>query len=375
MNSQSRPPVKVRFRDLSVADGPFRTKLVGTFERVLSHGQLIMGKEVEEFERVVAQYCGTKHSIGVASGTSAIYLALKALGVGPGDEVITTPMSWIATLNSICATGATPVFADVCQNLNIDPEAIRGVITPKTRAIVPVHYTGRLCDMDAILAIAREHNLLVMEDAAQALGATLPDGRRAGGFGHAGAFSLNPMKVLYGFGDAGAITTNDAEAIEKIEAYRYLGTVNRETCIDRELNHKIDSLQAALLLDSFSVLDETLDKRRQVAAKYSTALKDVVDCPEIPAEGDRRAIFFDYTLAADNRDQLLAHMESEGIECKIRHPILMPDQPAYADLPRPHVPVARNLVGRILTLPCHEKLSADQVDLVIDKVRSFYRSH
>lgn len=374
MNVSQKTSARVRYRDLSVPEGEFRSRLVATFERVLSHGQLIMGREVEEFERTVADYCGKSFSVGVASGTSAIYLALKALGVGPGDEVITTPMSWIATLNSISATGATPVFADIGNDLNIDPAVIEDLITPKTRAIVPVHYTGRLCDMDAIGAIARAHGLLVVEDAAQALGATLPDGRRAGGFGDAGAFSLNPMKVLCGFGDAGVITTDDAEAVEKIIAYRYLGTVNRETCIDRELNHKIDSLQAALLLDSFSVLDDALDKRREIATRYSAALAGLVDCPDVPASGDRRAIFFDYTIAADDRDRLLTHMESEGIECKIRHPILMPDQPAYSDLPKPYVPVARRQVDRILSLPCHEKLSTNEVAFVIDRLKAFYGS-
>ena len=166
MNAQGKPPVKVRFRDLSVTKGPFRETLKATFERVLSHGQLIMGKEVEEFERIIASYCGTKYSVGVSSGTNAIYLALKALGVGEGDEVITTPMSWVATLNAVAISGATPVFADIREDLNIDPDAVEAAITDKTKAILPVHYTGRLCDMDRLTAIAEKHNLLVIEDAA-----------------------------------------------------------------------------------------------------------------------------------------------------------------------------------------------------------------
>lgn len=372
MNAQGKPPVRVRFRDLSVAEGPFRETLKATFERVLSHGQLIMGKEVEEFERVVADYCGTKYCAGVSSGTNAIYLALKALGVGKGDEVITTPMSWIATLNAVNAVGATPVFADIRDDLNIDPDAVEAAITDRTKAILPVHYTGRLCDMDRINAIAEKHGLLVIEDAAQALGASLPDGRRAGGFGHAGAFSLNPMKVLCGFGESGAVTTSDSDVVEKLYSYRYLGTVDKETCIEPELNHKIDSLQAALLVDAFSVLEESLNARYRIAARYADALEGIVTCPEIPPAGDRRAIFFDYTVVTERRDELLAHMESKGIECKIRHPILMPDQPAYAHLPRPDIPVARKLVERILTLPCHDKLTDEQVDYVIAEVKAFY---
>ncbi len=362
----------VRYRNLAVEDEAFRSRLVSVFERVLSHGQLIMGPEVEEFERTVAEYCGTRYSVGVASGTSAIYLALRALGVGPGDEVITTPMSWVATLNGINATGAMPVFADVRGDLNIDPAAVEAAITPKTRAIMPVHYTGRLCDMEAISRIAREHNLLVVEDAAQAMGAELPDGRRAGGFGDAGAFSLNPMKVLFGFGEAGAVTTSDAGVVKTLEALRYLGTENKEVCVDPELNHKIDALQAALLCESFKELARVLVARKNVARSYSQGLRDIVDCPEVPAEGDYSAIFFEYTIQADDRDSLQAYLAERGVETKVRHPILMPDQPAYAHLERPHIPQARRLVERILCLPCHEKLSDDELEFVIGSVKDFY---
>ena len=368
---QSRQTV-VRYRDLAISDDGFRRRLVDAFERVLSHGQLIMGPEVDEFERTVATFCGTKYSIGVASGTSAIYLALKAFGVGQGDEVITTPMSWIATLNAIHATGATPVFADIRNDLNIDPDAVSAAITPRTRAILPVHYTGRICDMEPITDAARKHDLVVIEDAAQAMGATLPDGRRAGAFGHAGAFSLNPMKVLCGFGEAGAVVTNDAAALEKMEAYRYLGTVNKEVCIEPELNHKIDAIQAALLCESFREIDEGIAARKRVATTYSDALGDVVVCPDVPPEGDLGAIFFDYTIAAQHRDELHAHLSGLGVETKIRHPILMPDQPAYEHLDPADIPVARDLVGKILSLPCHEKLTDDDVQFVIEAVRAFY---
>ena len=362
----------VRYRDLAVEDDDFRARLRDVFDRVLAHGQLIMGPEVEKFERTVAAFCGTEHCVGVASGTSAIYLALKALGVGPGDEVITTPMSWVATLNAINATGATPVFADIRDDLNIDPGAVTAAVTHRTKAIVPVHYTGRICDMDTILETAHENGLLVVEDAAQAMGAKLPDGRRAGGLGHAGAFSLNPMKVLYGFGEAGAVTTDDADAVKTLEALRYLGTENKEVCIVPELNHKIDALQAALLCESFAELGPVLAARKSIARRYSEALRDVVDCPDVPPEGNYSAIFFEYTIAADDRDGLRVYLAERGIETKVRHPILMPDQPAYAHLERPGIPVARRQVERILSLPCHEKLGDDQLDFVIASVREFY---
>lgn len=373
MSSNEQPGgAIIRYRNLAFEDGAFRSRLLQVFERVLTHGQLIMGPEVDKFERTVADYCGTEHCVGVASGTSAIYLAIKALGIGPGDEVVTTPMSWVATLNAIHATGAKPVFADVRADLNIDPAAVAAAITPRTRAIVPVHYTGRICDIDKITADAAKHDIVVVEDAAQAMGAGLPDGRRAGSFGHAGAFSLNPMKVLYGFGEAGAVVTDDAAAVERMQALRYLGTENKEICVEPELNHKIDALQAALLCESYSELPAVLLARKRIARMYSESLCDLVSCPEVPPEGDYSAIFFDYTIAADNRDSLQRHLADCGIETKVRHPILMPDQPAYAHLERPHIPEARRLVERIISLPCHDKMTDDEVQSVISSVRAFY---
>ena len=245
-------------------------------------------------------------------------------------------------------------------------------MTPRTRAIVPVHYTGRICDVDAITETAAKAGALVIEDAAQVMGASLPDGRRPGAFGDAGAFSLNPMKVLAAFGDAGAITTNNADVAEKLRAFRYLGTVNGEVCISPELNHKIDALQAALLCDSFARLDEFVDARLRIAKRYDSAFGDLVGCPSIP--NDRSAIFFDYTVLAERRDELQAHLTSFGID-EDPDPILMPDQPAYEHLPRPDVPVARFAVKRILSLPCHEKMTDTDVDLVIEGVCSFFASH
>jgi len=178
--------------------------------------------------------------------------------------------------------------------------------------------------------------------------------------------------VLCGFGEAGAVVTDDSAALEKMEAYRYLGTVNKEVCIEPELNHKIDAIQAALLCESFREIDEGIAARKRVATTYSEALGDVVVCPEVPPEGDLGAIFFDYTIAAQHRDDLHAHLSGLGVETKIRHPILMPDQPAYEHLDPADIPVARDLVGKILSLPCHEKLTDDDVQFVIEAVSAFY---
>ncbi|MEQ9560267.1 MAG: DegT/DnrJ/EryC1/StrS family aminotransferase [Rhodospirillales bacterium] len=369
--AREHTPVLVRFRDLSIHDGPFRARLLDAFTRLLDHGQLILGEEVDRFEAAIAEHCGTRFAVGVASGTSALYLALKGLGIGPGDEVITTPFSWVATLNAIASTGATPVFADISDDLNIDPAAVAAKITERTKAIVPVHFTGRLCDMTALSALANAHGLLLVEDAAQAFGARAADGRAAGSFGHAAGFSFNPMKVLPGFGEAGVVTTNDPALAERLISLRYLGTVNRESCVEIELNHKIDSLQAALLVASLPTLDNAIDARARVAEAYGNGLKDIAAL-SLPPRGARDTLFFDYTLQTDGRDDLAAFLVSRGIECKIRHPILMPDQPAYPWLHGLDLPVARRAVDRILCLPCHDKLSNENVDLVIAAVREFH---
>jgi dTDP-4-amino-4,6-dideoxygalactose transaminase len=363
--------LKVRYRDLSVTDPNHRKKLMKSIERVFDNGTFIMGSEVEDFEKKFAQMIGVPHAIGLSSGTNALYLALKALDIGPGDEVITSPMSWIATLNAIHLVGATPVFVDIGDDLNINPVKIKPAITKNTKAILPVHYNGLLCDMVQIINIAEDYNLLVVEDAAQAVGAEVPGGK-AGSFGHASAYSLNPMKVFCGYGDAGAVTTANPNVVEQLECYRYLGTIDKEVCVKPELNHKIDSLLAALLVVNMEFLPKWINIRRKHATHYHSRLGDLFRCPNLPInKNDRKNVFYDYTILALDRDNLMQHLISRGIEVKIKHPILMPDQPAYAHLTTTDIPLAREHVKHILTLPIHEKLTADDIDFVCDSVLSF----
>lgn len=360
---------QIRARDLRVGDPALRARLIGVFERVLDHGIFIGGPELETFERQFADFCGVRHAVGCASGTSALYLALRGLGLGPGDEVITTPLSWIATLNAINAVSATAAFADIGPDLNIDPTTIEAKITTRTRAILPVHFTGRMCDMDSITEIAQRNNLLVIEDAAQSAGARYR-GRPAGSFSDAAAFSFNPMKVFGALGEAGMVTTPDTAVRARIESFRYLGTVNRETCVARELNHKMDALQAAFLGALLPDLETHVATRAHLAGLYGDLLGDVVICPL--AEDDRRSVFFDYTVLAEDRDRLLLHLQACGIEARIKHAPLMCDQPAYADLPPAACPNARDLVDRIITLPLHEKMSDADVHYVADAVQQHY---
>jgi dTDP-4-amino-4,6-dideoxygalactose transaminase len=368
------PSPKVRYRDLSVQDGALRARLLGVVDELLRDGRLLMGTAVEKWEELIARYCGAKYCVGVSSGTNAIYLALRAFDIGPGDEVIVPAMSWVATVNAVALTGATPVFVDVGDDLNIDVSDIEAAISSRTRAIVPVHYTGRLCDMASIGALAEQHGLLVVEDAAQAFGAADERGK-AGGLGDAAAFSLNPMKVFPGFGEVGAVLVNDAEICERLQAMRYLGTVNKEVCVEPSLNHKIDTVQAAMMLVSFETVEPALVRRLEIASRYCKGLEDLVGCPEPPrSAADRRSVFFDYTITTPPRSDLRRFLEARGVEVKIRHPLLMSQQPAYRDLSQRPLPNAERLVKEILSLPIHEKLTDDQIDYVVEQIADFHRT-
>jgi dTDP-4-amino-4,6-dideoxygalactose transaminase len=364
--------MRVRSADLAVDDPDLRRDLMAAFERVLDHGMLMHGPEVEEFERRFAIACAMPMCVGVSSGSSAVYLALKAAGIGRGDEVITTPMSWISTLNALRMTGATPVFVDIGDDLNLDAADLEGVITSRTAAILPVHFTGRLCDMPAILDVAKRHDLLVIEDASQAFGAHM-GGTPAGGFGDLGAFSLNPMKVLRGYGEAGAVTMRSADIKARVESLRYAGTINKETCIDSELNHKIDALQAALLSVSLDWYKPALERRHAMALRYAQKIGHLVGFPRVPEIDDGRSVYFSMTVTVDRRDALLQFLRSKGVEAAIKHPILMPDQPAHRDLPPQEIPNARWLVDRIVTLPLHDKMTTDQIDYVCACVEAHCR--
>ena len=367
----SNKEYKVRFRNLAIEDPERKRELLDVVGRVLDHGQFLMGGEVEAFEEKIAQYCSMNHCVGVSSGTDALYLAVRALNLQPNDEIITTPLSWIATLHAIYLGGGKPVFVDIGQDLNINASLIEASITPNTKAILPVHYTGRICDMDEILRLSKTYNLKVIEDSAQAFGAHYGN-RYAGSFGDMAAFSMNPMKVLSAFGEAGAIVTNSLSSFEQLKALRYLGTINKEVCIYPSLNAKIDTLQAALLICNLKYVEDVINERVKIASLYTENLSKLVVCPGINSKKNRESVFFDYTILAEFRDELSLFLETNGIETKIKHPILMYQQPAYKEIFQAHCPVAESFVNKILCLPIHEKMKNDDVMYVINRIKQFY---
>jgi dTDP-4-amino-4,6-dideoxygalactose transaminase len=362
--------MKVPYLDLSVNDSALKRKLLDAIEKVLTHGRVILGPEVEHLENKLAEYCGRKYAVGVSSGTDALYIALRALDIGPGDEVITTPMSWIATVNAIVMTGAVPVFVDIKPDLNINSDLISDAITPRTKAIIPVHYTGKMCDMDQVMEIADKYGLYVIEDAAQAFGARFK-GRRAGSFGKIACFSMNSMKIFHSYGEAGALLTDDKAIKEKVIALRYNGTINRENCHYSSLNFRIQTVQAAMLLIELNRVDQVIERRREIAKVYENALKGIVKCP---LEKDITfSVYYTYTIITDRRNKLKDFLTSKGIETKIHHPILMPYHAAYNKKFKTNIPVAERMVERILSIPNHEKMTDAEIKYVILSIQEFYK--
>ena len=361
--------------DLRVLDQSLKNDLVEAFEKVLSHGILFMGPEVEELESKIAEYIGVKYAVGLSSGSSALYLALKVCDIGPSDEVITTPLTWIITANAIAECGANPVFADVRDDFNIDPDSIRERITPKTKAIVPMHYAGCMCDMEEITSIAKEHNLHIIEDAAQSFGAEI-NGRKSGSFSIVGAFSMNPMKPLNGYGDLGFAVTDNKEMYERIKMLRYSGTKSipgtNVTADSQEvsLNHKIDNINAALLLVSLKYFPLKQKATNRVADRYNSELTNKIKYQNV-SKGEIHGRFV-YVIATERRNTLMQHLKSKDIETKIMHEPLSSDAHVYNNLESQPTPMAAELLRKSLVIPCHDKMSKEQVDYVINSINEFF---
>lgn len=363
--------MRVPFLDLRVGDVGERDELLHAIDEVLCHGQIVLGPEVETLEKQVAQGCGRSFAVGVNSGSDALILAMRSLNFPPGSEVITTPLSFIATANAIRLNALVPVFADIGDDLNLDPASISKAITPKTRAIMVVHWAGKICPMVEITAIARERGLVLIEDASQAYGASFGD-RKAGGFGHLACFSMNSMKVFASLGEAGVVVTDDSDLRDRLIALRYNGLVNREMCHYVSHNGRMDTLQAAVLLVRLRRLDSVLSARRENALYYHQHLRGLVVIPEESPQF--RDVFYTYTIRSNRRDDLKQFLENRDIETKIQHPLLMPQHPAYHGS-LGHYPNAERLIREVLSLPIHEKLMPDQRAWVVESVQDFFRSN
>jgi dTDP-4-amino-4,6-dideoxygalactose transaminase len=361
--------------DLVSLHEPLLDAMRDAFVDIAQSGRFVLGETVDTFEKQLADYCGSAHAVGMSSGTDALLAALMALDIGPGDEVITSPFTFFATGGSIARVGATPVFVDVePAGFNIDPAAIEAAMTANTRAIMPVHLYGQMAEMDAIMAIANKHNLHVIEDAAQAIGATYK-GRGAGTVGDVGALSFYPTKNLSALGDAGACVTGDAALNDMLRTMRLHGEVTRYHHQYVGGNFRIDAIQAAMLSIKLPHLEAWTDQRRTVAAHYNERLAGLplVTPAELP---DRRHVYHQYTIRVPDgrRDQLAQHLGKHGIGHGVFYPVPLHLQQCFADLggKEGDLPVAEQAAREALSLPIYPGLTEQQQDTVAHAIGAFF---
>ena len=361
--------MNVPWIDLSQQHRALRNEINAVIQDILDRGAFILGPEVDKLEDEFAAYCGTKYAVGVDSGLSALELSLRALGIGPGHEVIVPAHTFTATAAAITFTGATPIFVDIDpETWNIDPERVEDAITPRTKAILPVHLYGLPADMNMILGIAEKYNLLVVEDACQAHGATYK-GRRTGSIGHAAGFSFYPTKNLGACGDGGIVTTNDAKVAETIRALRNCGQTAKNVHELEPFNHRLDNLQAAILRVKLHYLDEWIGLRRKWAALYNKLLAETGLILPVELPGYQH-VYHLYVIRSQSRDALQIHLNEHGIGTAIHYPNPVHLQPFYSNGTDRHgeFPIAEKICNEILSLPMFPELTEEQVEIVASEV-------
>ena len=342
---------------------------------VIAAGDFTLGKVVGEFEARFANAVGVQFAFGVGSGTDGLRLALKALGVGPGDEVITTANTFIATVGAIADTGAITKFVDCADDFCMDVSLLEAAITPRTKAIIPVHMTGAMVDMPRLLEIAAARGIPVIEDACQAVKSSL-DKRPAGSWGLIGAFSLHPLKFINIWGDGGVMTTSDADIANRISLLRNHGLQSRDEIVSLGVNSRLDTVQAVVALHVLDQADWIANQRRTNAAFYDQALAHIEQVRIPPRDPRVLHSYVTYQVLAQRRDALLAHCAARAIECKIHYPIPLYCQQGLRHLgyKRGDFPVTDRHADTTITLPVHQYLSRDQISFVVDSIAEFYRS-
>jgi UDP-2-acetamido-2-deoxy-ribo-hexuluronate aminotransferase len=360
----------MEFIDLKSQYAALKNRIDARIQRVLDHGQYIMGPEVRELEEQLEKYTGARHCVGVANGTDALMIAMMALGIGRGDEVITSPFTFIANAEMIALLGATPVFADIDRHTyNLNPSMIEAAITPRTRAIMPIALYGQCADMDAINAVAARQGLHVIDDAAQSFGASYK-GKRSGALAKITCTSFFPSKPLGCYGDGGACFTDDEDLATRMRQIRVHGQDRRYHHPVIGVNGRLDTLQAAILLAKLEVFDEELAARQRVADRYATALAGKVLTPVVlPGNA---SVFAQYTIEVDSRERFIAALKSDGVPTAVHYPIPLHLQPAFSELRQGpgSFPNAEDAARRVVSLPMHPYLSESEQRTICESVRA-----
>ena len=374
---------KVPPLDLQAEFREIHSEFMQRARHTFASGRYILGTEVSKFEQNFARFVGTKYAVGVASGSDALLLALMAYGVKAGDEILTTPYSFIATATAIARLGAKPVFVDIDPStFNLNPALIKGKITKRTRGIILVHLYGNPCSMNAILNVAKRYNLFVIEDCAQACGATFKR-KQVGSFGDFGAFSFYPTKTIGAMGDAGALTTNDKKLYEKIKSLHLHGE-NRHNHFDRSylhtaigINSRLDEIQAAVLNIKLKHLPKWNQARRKAAARYDKLiLQSNLKMIKIPQSvSSEKTVYQQYVIRTPKRDQLLSHLRSVGISAGVYYPVPLHLQPCFRHFgyPKGELPIAEQASREVLSLPLYPQITPRQQSFVISEITRFFK--
>jgi dTDP-4-amino-4,6-dideoxygalactose transaminase len=365
--------LKVPYVNLVAQHSPIKDELMAAIGKVIDSGRFVLGREVDDFEQRFAELAGCRFAVGLNSGTDALIFGLKALGIGEGDEVITAPNSFLASASSIALLGATPVFVDVGKDYNLDPGLLEAAITSRTRAIMPVHLTGKSTDMDGVMSVARKHNIFVIEDCAQAVCAE-HNGKRVGSFGEVGCFSLHPLKTLNACGDGGVVTTNDENLYQQFKLLRNHGLRTRDNGMMWAFNSRLDTMQAAVLLTKLDHVEDWTDGRRANAAAYRERLAGLDEVVLPVEEPHQRSVYHTFVIQAERRENLRSFLTDRGVGTAIHYPIPIHLQDAASELgyAKGSFPIAEHQAERILSLPIYPELSLDEITYVTDCIRSFY---
>lgn len=366
--------MKVPFVNLGLQYKNYKTKIIKAFDRISSEGNYILGKDLLKFEKDFAKFCGTRYAIGLGNGSDAISFSLLSLNIGKGDEVIIPANSFVATAWTVANTGAKIVYADVNNDLNIDPISVKKLITKKTKAIIPVHLTGKICDIEELINIAKHNRIHLIEDSAQSVGAEYKN-KKSGSFGITGCFSLHPLKNLHVHGDGGILTTNDKKIYEYINKIRNHGLKNRDECEFWGYNSRLDNIQAAIARIKLKSINKINNRFRKIARMYNNELKAYI---EVPIDDEnRKSIFHRYIIKYSKRDKLKNFLQKKGIETKINYPIPLHKQEASRTInfKKKSLKNTEQLSEKILSLPIYYEMTDKQVEYVIWQIKNYFKKH